>query len=204
MYQSRMIARFCRVLLSGVAAGAVCAHAAVPASGPFGAEPFGNFEPTKPLVGGGWQVLAGERAKPATLAANSPPPASPAGISQAAVVQVTAPPATGAPAIAGQAAQAPVGSSASLERSWTVSPADANYRVLIEKWAREAGWTAAQWEVDQDVPIDASDAFSGDFKTAVRRVLSATEMTDYSLKPCFYSNNYVRVVKLTTKCDPSK
>lgn len=85
-----------------------------------------------------------------------------------------------------------------------MSPADANYRVLIEKWAREAGWTAAQWEVDQDVPIEASDAFSGDFKTAVRRVLSATEMTDYSLKPCFYSNNYVRVVKLTTKCDPSK
>jgi hypothetical protein len=98
----------------------------------------------------------------------------------------------------------PLSPSAPLERSWSVSPADANYRVLIEKWAREAGWTAAQWEVDQDVPIEASDAFSGDFKTAVRRVLSATEMTDYSLKPCFYSNNYVRVVKLTTKCDPSK
>jgi hypothetical protein len=57
---------------------------------------------------------------------------------------------------------------------------------------------------DQDVQIEGADAFTGDFKTAVRRVLSATEMTDYSLKPCFYSNNLVRVVKLTTKCDPTK
>lgn len=196
MYQSRMLARFCRTLLSGAAAFAVCAHAAVPASSPFGAEPFGNFEPTKPLAGGGWQVLAGERAKPTTVAAISPAVASTPSAAQVAVTPVAVTPAP--------STVPPLSPSAPQERSWNVSPADANYRVLIEKWAREAGWTAAQWEVDQDVPIEASDAFSGDFKTAVRRVLSATEMTDYSLKPCFYSNNYVRVVKLTTKCDPSK
>ena len=89
-------------------------------------------------------------------------------------------------------------------RDWVVSAADVNYRLLIEKWARDAGWTAAPWELDQDVEIGGTDSFNGEFKAAVRRVLSATEMTDYSLKPCFYSNNYVRVVKLTTKCDPSK
>jgi hypothetical protein len=92
----------------------------------------------------------------------------------------------------------------SVSREWSVTAADGNYRLLIEMWARDAGWTAAPWELDQDVEIGGADSFAGDFKSAVRRVLSSTEMTDYSLKPCFYSNNYVRVVKLTTKCDPSK
>ncbi len=54
------------------------------------------------------------------------------------------------------------------------------------------------------MPIVGSDVFDGDFKAAVRRVLSSTEMTDYIIKPCFYSNNVVRVVKLTTKCDLSQ
>ncbi|WP_011239905.1 toxin co-regulated pilus biosynthesis Q family protein [Cupriavidus metallidurans] len=185
----------CRVLLAGAAVLAAYAHAAVPASTPFGADPSGNFEPSKPLAGGGWQLLSDRKAPKVdatTVAALAPTPAGAAPVAS----PVAAPPAAPVPVAA------PV--MANGQRDWSVSPGDGNYRLLIEKWARDAGWTMAPWEPDQDVQIEGADAFTGDFKTAVRRVLSATEMTDYSLKPCFYSNNLVRVVKLTTKCDPTK
>jgi len=195
MHQSRSLSRMCRVLLAGAAVLASYAHAAVPASTPFGADPSGNFEPSKPLAGGGWQLLSDRKAPKVdatTVAALAPTPAGAAPVAS----PVAAPPAAPVPVAA------PV--MANGQRDWSVSPGDGNYRLLIEKWARDAGWTMAPWEPDQDVQIEGADAFTGDFKTAVRRVLSATEMTDYSLKPCFYSNNLVRVVKLTTKCDPTK
>ncbi len=195
MHQSRSLSRMCRVLLAGAAVLAAYAHAAVPASTPFGADPSGNFEPSKPLAGGGWQLLSDRKAPKVdatTVAALAPTPAAAAPVAS----PVAAPPAAPVPVAA------PV--MANGQRDWSVSPGDGNYRLLIEKWARDAGWTMAPWEPDQDVQIEGADAFTGDFKTAVRRVLAATEMTDYSLKPCFYSNNLVRVVKLTTKCDPTK
>ncbi|KAI3593346.1 putative lipoprotein (plasmid) [Cupriavidus sp. U2] len=197
MHQSRSLSRMCRVLLAGAAAVAACAHAAVPASSPFGAGASGNFEPSKPLAGGGWQLLSDRKAPkvdPSTVAALAPTSAA------------TAPAAVASPVAAVPAVPAPLVAPATTngQRDWSVSPADGNYRLLIEKWARDAGWATAPWEPDQDVQIEGADAFTADFKTAVRRVLSATEMTDYSLKPCFYSNNLVRVVKLTTKCDPTK
>lgn len=194
MHQSRSLSRMCRVLLAGAAAFAACAHAAVPATSQFGADASGSFEPSKPLAGGGWQLLSARKAPKAdaTVAALAPTPAATAPVTS----PVTATPATPVPVAT------PV--MANGQRDWSVSPGDGNYRLLIEKWARDAGWATAPWEPDQDVQIEGADAFTADFKTAVRRVLSATEMTDYSLKPCFYSNNLVRVVKLTTKCDPTK
>lgn len=196
MHQSRSLSRMCRVLLACAAAVAVCGHAAVPASSPFGADASGNFEPSKPLAGGGWQLLSDRKAPKAdatTVAALTPTPAATTAVVSPVNAATSAVPAPVA---------APVPSNG--QRDWSVSPGDGNYRLLIEKWARDAGWTTAPWEPDQDVQIEGADAFTADFKTAVRRVLSATEMTDYSLKPCFYSNNLVRVVKLTTKCDPTK
>lgn len=195
MHQSRSLSRMSRVLLAGAAAFAACANAAVPATSPFGAEASGNFEPSKPLAGGGWQLLS-ERMAPKPDATSVAALAPPSAASTQVVSPVTATPTVAAP-VAGPAL-------ANGQRAWSVSPSDGNYRLLIEKWAREAGWTTAPWEPDQDVQIEGADAFTADFKTAIRRVLSATEMTDYSLKPCFYSNNLVRVVKLTTKCDPTK
>lgn len=205
MYQPRTLPRMCRALLCGGAAIAVCAHAAVPGASPFGAEASGSFEPTKPLTGGGWQLLSDSRgiAQPkssATVAAaSSASPATPLSTALPA-----APPLATTAVVPVVASSPAVSPTVPGSREWVVSSADGNYRLLIEKWARDAGWTPAPWELDQDVEIVGNDAFTGDFKAAVRRVLSATEMTDYSLKPCFYSNNYVRVVKLTTKCDPSK
>lgn len=192
MHQSRSLSRMCRVLLAGATAVAAYAHAAVPSASPFGTDAAGSFEPTKPLAGGGWQLLSDRKVPAAAVtqvAALGPTLANPAAV--AATAPVAANP-------------VPVAVAPNGQRDWSVSPADGNYRVLIEKWARDAGWATAPWEPDQDVQIEGADTFTSDFKTAVRRVLSATEMTDYSLKPCFYSNNLVRVVKLTTKCDPTK
>jgi len=204
MHQSRSLSRMCRVLLAGLAAVAAYAHAALPGSSPFGADAMGSFEPTKPLVGGGWQLLSDR--KPAAPRPEEAPVA--AALQVAAIKPATAPAAQSAAAVAVTSpvvtGTAPAPTSPNDQRDWSVSPADGNYRLLIDKWARDVGWTTAPWEPDQDVQIEGADAFTADFKTAVRRVLSATEMTDYSLKPCFYSNNLVRVVKLTTKCDPTK
>ncbi|KAI3602981.1 putative lipoprotein (plasmid) [Cupriavidus necator H850] len=163
------------------------AYAAVPPSTPFVVEPVGNFEPSKPLAGAGWQVLAANR-RPAKSSSDNTVP----GVTATTVQSVPEPAATAAPV----ATNSP--------QTWTVSPADGNFRQLIETWTSRAGWTAAPWELEKDVPIVGGDVFSADFKAAVRRVLSSTEMTDYAIKPCFYSNNVVRVVKQTTKCDPSK
>ncbi|WP_354681180.1 toxin co-regulated pilus biosynthesis Q family protein [Cupriavidus plantarum] len=207
MYLPRSFSRMCRVLLCGGAAVALCAHAAVPGVSPFGADASGTFEPTKPLAGGGWQLLSdGRNAQPksATLAAAPVAKAPATGTASASAGLPAAQPIPAAPVTAVVAAPVAVAPTATSTRDWSVSPADGNYRLLIEKWAREVGWTAAPWEPDQDVQIEGADAFTGDFKAAVRRALASTEMTDYSLKPCFYSNNLVRVVKLTTKCDPTK
>ncbi|GJG97755.1 toxin co-regulated pilus biosynthesis Q family protein [Cupriavidus pauculus] len=128
-------------------------------------------------------------------------PAAPlSGPTATTVAPASMPPASAGGHVAGQT----MATLAPLPQAWRISPQDQNYRLLMQRWSAEAGWTAGRWELDQDVPIEASTEIVGDFKTAVRRVLSATELTDYSLKPCFYSNSLVRVVKVTTKCDPSK
>lgn len=86
---------------------------------------------------------------------------------------------------------------------WVTSPGDKNLRILIENWARSIQWTPI-WDVDRDIPIDSPDEFTGDFRSALRRVLSATEFGDVSLKPCFYTNSVVRIVRKTAKCNPSE
>jgi hypothetical protein len=83
-----------------------------------------------------------------------------------------------------------------------VSEADGNLRLVIQRWARQVEWRMV-WDVDHDIPITADASLTGPFKNAVRQLVSATELTDYPLKPCFYSNSVVRIVPLTTKCDPN-
>ncbi|MFC4524766.1 toxin co-regulated pilus biosynthesis Q family protein [Cupriavidus pinatubonensis] len=205
MFQFHSPVRLIRTL---VAAGALCfcavAHSAMPvvsrSASPFGVDALGHFEPTTPLDGAGWQLLAANTKHVADMpVAVSAPPVIPA---PATDISAAAVPATGVTAVAATSKATPA--TPMTPTSWTVSPVDANFRQLIEGWAPRAGWRAAPWELDKDVPIVGSDVFEGDFKSAVRRVLSSTEMTDYIIKPCFYSNNVVRVVKQTTKCDLSK
>lgn len=80
---------------------------------------------------------------------------------------------------------------------------DGNMRRVIERWARQAGWTfsAEHWTVDVDIPLNGAASFGADFLDAVRGLLSATEMTARPLQPCFYANRVLRVVAYTQPCD---
>lgn len=86
---------------------------------------------------------------------------------------------------------------------YTVTPAQHDLRSVIDIWAKIVGWTSV-WDIDRDIPINMADSKENDFRTAVRRVLAATEFGDLPAKPCFYSNNVVRVVRKTTKCNPNE
>lgn len=86
---------------------------------------------------------------------------------------------------------------------YQVTPNDHNLRMVIDNWAKLVGWSAI-WDVEQDIPVSGSDAKENDFKSAVRRVLASTELGDLQVKPCFYSNDIIRVVRKTTKCNPNE
>lgn len=80
---------------------------------------------------------------------------------------------------------------------------DGNMRKVLQRWARDAGWRFdnEHWAVDVDIPLTASASFGSDFREAVRGLLSATELADHPLQPCFYSNRVLRVVPLSQPCD---
>lgn len=82
------------------------------------------------------------------------------------------------------------------------APPDATLRAVLARWAGASGWTfePQHWAVDVDIPLAASAEFSGDFKTAVRGLLGATELADRPLQPCFYGNRVLRVVPLAQSC----
>ncbi|MDN5844125.1 MAG: TcpQ domain-containing protein [Alcaligenaceae bacterium] len=87
--------------------------------------------------------------------------------------------------------------------SFQVSPVDGNLRQALVRWARSAGWTfgAAHWAVNVDIPLAGSAQFEGDFRSAVRQLLAATELGDRPLQPCFYANRVLRVVPHAQRCD---
>ncbi|MFJ3463359.1 TcpQ domain-containing protein [Achromobacter spanius] len=82
------------------------------------------------------------------------------------------------------------------------APPDTTLRAVLARWANTAGWTfqPQHWAVDVDIPLAATAEFSGDFKTAVRGLLGATELADRPLQPCFYGNRVLRVVPLAQSC----
>ncbi|MFY3436085.1 TcpQ domain-containing protein [Achromobacter mucicolens] len=82
------------------------------------------------------------------------------------------------------------------------APPDATLRAVLARWADSAGWTfqPQHWAVDVDIPLAATAEFPGDFKTAVRGLLAATELADRPLQPCFYGNRVLRVVPLAQSC----
>ncbi|CAO3906076.1 TcpQ domain-containing protein [Achromobacter mucicolens] len=82
------------------------------------------------------------------------------------------------------------------------APPDATLRAVLARWADSAGWTfqPQHWAVDVDIPLAATAEFPGDFKTAVRGLLGATELADRPLQPCFYGNRVLRVVPLAQSC----
>lgn len=87
-----------------------------------------------------------------------------------------------------------------------VSPVDQNFRKVLMKWSKDSGWTfePEHWAVARDIPVSGSDAVITDFKTAVRRLLKSTTLTDLPVQPCFYSNNVLRVIPASELCARSE
>ena len=87
-----------------------------------------------------------------------------------------------------------------------VTPADGNVRRALGRWAQTAGWTfgADLWDVDADIPLAGSAVFGETFREAVRGLLSATELGDRPVQPCFYANRVLRVVPLAQRCDRTR
>ncbi|WP_262393781.1 toxin co-regulated pilus biosynthesis Q family protein, partial [Bordetella pertussis] len=78
------------------------------------------------------------------------------------------------------------------------APPDLTLRAVLARWARAAGWTfeAEHWALDVDIPLAGKAELPGDFKTAVRALLAATELSERPAQPCFYANRVLRVVPL--------
>lgn len=82
---------------------------------------------------------------------------------------------------------------------------DQNLRQTLSRWARQARWTFASehWAVDVDIPVSGEAVFGSTFSSAVQELLSATELAERPLRPCFYSNRVLRVVPYAQSCDRS-
>lgn len=87
--------------------------------------------------------------------------------------------------------------------TYRVTPGDENLRLLVERWSKMVGWKAI-WDVDKDILIGSQGQMAGDWKTAIRWVLNSSKFGDVAVKPCFYNNSVVRVVRETVKCNPNE
>lgn len=81
---------------------------------------------------------------------------------------------------------------------------DRNLRRVLVRWAAQAGWTfePEHWVLEADIPVSAEARLGRDFRSAVRRLMAATEMGDMPAQPCFYANKVLRVVSYAQACDP--
>jgi hypothetical protein len=143
--------------------------------------------------------VAAKTAAPAPMRASASPAATSARLAEKGA---PAPTGTTSPALAPSSAK-PQYITAKDVRVYQVTPNDPNLRTVIDNWAKVVGWNFL-WDVDRDIPINGGDAKENDFKSAVRRVLASTEFGDLPVKPCFYSNDFIRVVPKTTKCNPNE
>jgi len=106
-------------------------------------------------------------------------------------------------AVAGDSAAPHKGQALRPAPTFAATPADGNLRRLLRRWAEDAGWTFGDehWTLGADIPLVASLSMGTDFKQAVRTALDATEFTSVPGRPCFYSNNVLRVVPRQEQCN---
>lgn len=92
-----------------------------------------------------------------------------------------------------------------VQGSYRITLKDQTFRQALLRWARQANWafTPEHWAVDIDIPVSGEASFVGPFQDAVQDLLSATEMAERPLRPCFYSNRVLRVVPYSQPCDRS-
>ncbi|HEX3139488.1 MAG TPA: toxin co-regulated pilus biosynthesis Q family protein, partial [Rhizobacter sp.] len=73
---------------------------------------------------------------------------------------------------------------------WELSERDRTLKLVIERWAQNAGWRAF-WELDVDYPIAATASINGSFEEAVSAVVGSMDHADVPLKAIFYRGNQV-------------
>jgi hypothetical protein len=180
--------------------GAASAHTAMPTAAVTGAVPAPrSVAPVAPDKAGAQvrkaATAAGTDSVPA-LQTHIEPPAKPTSPSKA-----TEMPQASAQAVQQAASQAaePV---AAPSITFEVRQRD-TVRETLARWAKDAGWThlPEHYTVDFDVQILGSVAPYTDFRAGVRALLNTTSMTSKPLQPCFYSNQVLRVVLRTQRCD---
>jgi hypothetical protein len=99
----------------------------------------------------------------------------------------------GAAVPAASLAQAPDRSpapAAAASRRWGLSEQDRTLKLVIERWAQEAGWRVF-WELGVDYPIAATASIGGSFEEAVSVVVRSMEHADVPPKAIFYRGNQV-------------
>ncbi len=88
------------------------------------------------------------------------------------------------------------------QQTYSVGLSDPNFRKVLTRWANASGWMfePEHWSVARDIPVGGTDSVIADFKTAVRRLLKSTLLTDLPVQPCFYSNKVLRVIPASELC----
>jgi hypothetical protein len=85
---------------------------------------------------------------------------------------------------------------------FTSLTSDKSLKQLIQRWARDAAWVFndEHWAVSVEIPLSGPFTQQGSFPEVVQQVLLSTQLGDYPLRPCFYSNNVLRVIPFEESC----
>jgi hypothetical protein len=108
-----------------------------------------------------------------------------------------------APAVSAAPLEVASKASAVATPRFDVLASDRNLREVLARWGKEVGWKQ-KWTIDKDIPVEATadaDLLGSDFKNAVRKLLSSTDLTDRPLQPCFHTNKVLRVIPKAELCD---
>lgn len=89
-----------------------------------------------------------------------------------------------------QGPERPAAPAAAASRRWGLSEQDRTLKLVIERWAQEAGWRVF-WELGVDYPIAATASIGGSFEEAVSVVVRSMEHADVPPKAIFYRGNQV-------------
>lgn len=129
----------------------------------------------------------------AALAASSSATAAPATV--AAATSVVKPLAAASPV---PVANAVVTVMSKPVQTWSVTVADHSVRVLLERWAKAAGYQVL-WEIPVDLELNANATMTGSFEDALTSVLASLKNSEYPIEAIIYDNNVVRMVKRTPR-----
>lgn len=93
-------------------------------------------------------------------------------------------------------------SSASAQQQFASLSSDKSLKQLIQRWAHDAAWVFndEHWAVNVEIPLSGPFTHQGSFPDVVQQVLLSTQLGDYPLRPCFYSNNVLRVIPFEESC----